>query len=308
LRHEGLEAEADPSPPFAERLATGFGMTASREGQGKNGDALFMAWWSRGGGVGGLRGRSACRWWLGWVGGRRPGGGETVGVGEFVAGVECGGLLGEVVGGGDQVDEELGDFGDDFLGVGGALGRILGTRDKSRSLTPVRRKAGDRVRDDSIAGRAREERRCFFYGLVVQRRRSWWVRGRSACRWWLGWVGGRRLGRRRSWRLRGVCGGRGCGGLFGEVVGGGDGVGGVGRLRVGKGGIVGREAEADPSPPFAERLATGFGMTGGGTAKAAMTGPRLLGDLGRIFYLVALYYITLLFTLRLTCLLALFGF
>jgi hypothetical protein len=38
------------------------------------------------------------------------GGGEAVGVGELVAGVEFGGLFGEVVGGGDQVDRELSDF------------------------------------------------------------------------------------------------------------------------------------------------------------------------------------------------------
>jgi hypothetical protein len=54
------------------------------------------------------------------VGGQ--GGGETVGVGEFVVGVEFGGLLGEVVGGEDGVDGETGDLGDDFLGGGGALG------------------------------------------------------------------------------------------------------------------------------------------------------------------------------------------
>ena len=32
------------------------------------------------------------------------GGGEAVGVGEWVAAVEFGGLFGEVVGGGDQID------------------------------------------------------------------------------------------------------------------------------------------------------------------------------------------------------------
>ncbi|MGA2431058.1 MAG: hypothetical protein ABSH13_21350 [Candidatus Acidiferrum sp.] len=32
------------------------------------------------------------------------GGGEAVGVGQIVVGVEFGGLLGEVVGGGDEVD------------------------------------------------------------------------------------------------------------------------------------------------------------------------------------------------------------
>jgi hypothetical protein len=45
-------------------------------------------------------------------------------------------------------------------------------------------------------------------------------------------------------------------------------------LRVGKGGIRGRERKADPSPPFAKRRATGFGMTGGGWGSRPSTGVR----------------------------------
>src|SRR5450755_39796 len=54
---------------------------------------------------------------------------EAVGVGEFGAGVEFGGLPGEVVGGGDEVDGELGDFSDDFLSGGGTLGAVDGIVD-----------------------------------------------------------------------------------------------------------------------------------------------------------------------------------
>ena len=51
----------------------------------------------------------------GGVAGGGQGGGEAVGVGEFVAGVDFGGEFGEDVGGGDQVDGELGNFGGDVL-------------------------------------------------------------------------------------------------------------------------------------------------------------------------------------------------
>ena len=57
------------------------------------------------------------------------GGGEAAEVGEFVMGVEFGGLLGEAVGGGNEVDGELGDFGDYFLGGSGALGAVDGIVD-----------------------------------------------------------------------------------------------------------------------------------------------------------------------------------
>jgi hypothetical protein len=45
-------------------------------------------------------------------------------------------------------------------------------------------------------------------------------------------------------------------------------------LRVEKGGIRGRERKADPSPPFAKRRATGFGMTGGGWGSRPSTSVR----------------------------------
>ena len=60
-------------------------------------------------------------------------GGEAVGIGEIVAGVEFGGEFGEDVGGGDQIDGELRNFGDDILCGGFALGAPDGVVD----LAPV---------------------------------------------------------------------------------------------------------------------------------------------------------------------------